>query len=298
MEYFVADSYKGAKRVGTPYKNDKGNLMTRIKYVCPRCSGKGIIVARVENNRLIPIPVDGGICYQCGGAKYITKEVRLYTEKEYNTLQKNKIRQQERKQEENEKRREAEYASNKEKWVKQNNFSNNEKIETYIYFKEDSYAVKDELKAAGFTYDPILKWHKNTNEGYADSTFKVEFNEIGEFDAWGRGHYKAETADFLAKKINEARGIKETKFFSTIGEKIKDKKVTITSKHSFEGRFGITNVFSFVDEQGYNFSWFTSTLPAFGIGEVVLLSGTIKDFNEYTGIKYTVLTRCKMKGVE
>ena len=59
-KFFVADSYKNMKVIGKPFENEKGKMVVRVKDKCPRCSGRGIIVARVENGQMIPIPVDGG----------------------------------------------------------------------------------------------------------------------------------------------------------------------------------------------------------------------------------------------
>ena len=115
MEYVVATSYRKWDRVGEPYEKG-GKLYTKIKCECPRCGGLGIIASRIENDRIVPIPVDGGICYQCGGSKYITKEARLYTSKEYETIERNQKKAKERKAEELKAKMEAEYAHKKAVW--------------------------------------------------------------------------------------------------------------------------------------------------------------------------------------
>ena len=97
MKYFVADSYKNFDIVSDAFENDKGKMCVKIKRPCPRCSGLGIIVARVENGQMIPISVDSGICYKCGGSRFEEKIVRAYTEKEYNALQRAKTKREEKK---------------------------------------------------------------------------------------------------------------------------------------------------------------------------------------------------------
>ena len=66
--YKLANSYQGAEKIGEPFEKN-GKLYSKIKYTCPRCGGLGIIVARVENNQPIPIPVDNGVCYECLGVE-------------------------------------------------------------------------------------------------------------------------------------------------------------------------------------------------------------------------------------
>ncbi len=65
----VAKSYEKATVIGEPYK-EGGKMYINIKANCPRCGGSG------------HYSYDGNstICYQCNGAKVITKTVRWYTD--------------------------------------------------------------------------------------------------------------------------------------------------------------------------------------------------------------------------
>jgi Zn-finger nucleic acid-binding protein len=91
-KYYTAETYKNWERIGKPY--DKGwKLYTKIKIPCPRCSGTGIYAIGVENGEIKPHPAYNGVCLQCGSLGYLEKEARLYTESEYNTMQKNKERE-------------------------------------------------------------------------------------------------------------------------------------------------------------------------------------------------------------
>ena len=78
MEWKVAPSYKYAKIVAIDEENHKA----QIEEKCDRCGGSGIMAARVENGHIVPIPVDGGICYKCWGEGKIRKWVKAYTEEE------------------------------------------------------------------------------------------------------------------------------------------------------------------------------------------------------------------------
>lgn len=295
MEYFVADSYKNADRVGTPYKNDKGNLVTKIKYACPRCSGLGIIAARVENGHVVPIPVDGGICYQCGGAKYITKEVRLYTEKEYAAMQTGKERARVKKEQEQKEKMEREYEANRAKWLADNGFDAEGR--TYMFYG-DSYSIKDELKVAGFKFNPLLKWHKADPAGYEDKVIEFRLDELYTMSAWGKGTQNNNAEQIVEKRIAEVNGTADRQWYGEVGQKIDKIAMTLVGKGGFESRYGYTNILKFEDAEGHLFTWFTATEQEYAIGAKLFVSGTIKEHSEYKGVKSTTLTRCKLKGVD
>ena len=296
MEYFVANTYKDAERIGEPFTNEKGNLCTKIKYVCPRCNGKGIIVARIENDRLVPIPVDGGICYQCGGERYVRKIVRLYTKKEFDAMQKANARAKEIREAKREAQMQAEYESNKAKWLAAAGF--NTSGETFMFYGE-SFSIKDELKAAGFKFDYLLKWHiAEVPEGYEEKVIKFNVNELYTFSAWGKGCINADAAQIVEERVNAAAGVEDRNWYGEVGDKIVELPVTLVSKGGYESRYGYTNIYTFEDEDKHLFSWFTSTNQVFSVGDKVLMSGTIKQHDEYKSVKRTVLTRCKLKGVE
>ena len=103
MKYMVAPSYKYAEIV----KIDEENHKAYIKEKCDRCSGHGIIASRIENGHIVPIPVDGGICYKCGGSGIVSKWVKAYTEKEYAQYLRAQERARERKKEKEEARLQA-----------------------------------------------------------------------------------------------------------------------------------------------------------------------------------------------
>lgn len=290
MTYYVADSYKNAERIGEPYKNDKGNLVTKIKYVCPRCGGSGVMASRVENGRIIPIPVDGGVCYQCLGKGFITKEVRLYTEKEYAAAQSRNDKAKSKKEQE----QKAKFDANRSKWLTDNGFD--AEGNTFMYYG-DSYSIKDELKAAGFRYSPLLKWHTANPAGYEDKVVKFKLDELYTISAWGKGTQNADAEDIVTRRVAELNGSADREWYGEVGDKINDLLVTLVFKGEFESRFGLTNILKFEDAEGHLFTWFTTTIRDEEIGSALYLSGTIKEFSEYKGEKSTVLTRCKIKGV-
>ena len=197
-----------------------------------------------------------------------------------------------RKAEELKAKMEAEYDHKKAIWLETHGFAADGS--SYIV-TGDTYSIKDELKDAGFRFDPILLWHRASAEGYEDRVVKIKVDDFFDFSAWGDGHYrigaKEKVQELLAK--NEKPSISE--WVGEIGDHIKNEKVTLKRKGSFSGRYGLTNVYTFENEIGSIYTWFTSTLLNKETGETFYIKGTIKKHDEYKGVKTTVLTRVKVE---
>ena len=291
-KYMVAKSFQSAERIGEPFDKN-GKLYTKIKEICPRCGGLGIMASRVENGQPIPIPVDGGICYQCAGNKYQIKEVRLYTSEEYEKMEIANEKARQKKAEELEARMKAEFQENKKKWLLKNGFNENE---TTWIVTGDSYSIKDELKENNFIYDSVLRWHKATrDEKYADRLIEVKLSDIAEWSAWGQAHFTSEAKKIIDTFLAATQPQENSEWIGEIGEKIKGIKIQLIRKYSFEGKFGITNVYTFKTKNGNHLTWFSSTFQSVEINNWVTLKyATIKDHNEYRGVKSTVITRAKL----
>ena len=295
-KYMVAKSYESAERIGKPFEKN-GKLYTKIKEKCPRCGGLGIIVARVENGQPIPIPVDQGICYQCSGNKYIYNEVRLYTQQEYERMETANEKARSRRLAEQERKMKEEYQANFEKSLKENGWSK-DKI-TYVV-GGDSFSIKEELKQAGYRYDPVLRWHKpEFDEKYTDRLVKIELDDVCDVSAWGKITYHSNAQKFVEEKIAAVQPKSTSEWIGEVGEKLKDIKVQLIRKYSFDSRYGTTTVYTFQTEEGNQLTWFSSTYQPYDIGEWMKIKyTTIKDHNEYKGVKSTVITRTKLVNIE
>ena len=287
-DYFVSNSYKNWERIGEPFDKN-GKLYTKAKCKCDRCV-KGVYVCRVENNQPVPHPAYGGVCLKCGGTGYLTKEIRLYTEKEFKQKEAAAEKQKEKKAAELEVKMKAEYADKKAAWMERNGF--NAEGATYI-ITGDSYSIKDELKAAGWKFDSVLLWHKADPAGYEDRVIKFYDYELIEYSAWGEGHFKTGAKDYIMQKMLPAE-VKDLTYVGEVGEKLKKVPVTFTRKNSFCGRFGLTNIYEFRDGDGNYLNWFTTCDIDFEVGNTLYLNGTVKEHKEYRGIPQTIVTRCKL----
>ena len=289
----VAKSFQSAERIGEPFEKN-GKLYQKVREKCDRCNGRGDYWwGAMINGR----PQFSGTCYACNGMKYFTKEVRLYTEEEYNKMEATKEKARQKKAEEQKKKMEEEFASNRVKWLEENGF--NEDEITYVYAGADSYQIKDELKEAGFRFSANLKWHKATrDEKYADNLIEVKLGDLAQWSAWGKASYNSDAQKIVEEKIAAVQPESTSTWIGEVGDKLKDIKVKLTRKYNFNGKYGVTTVYNFVTEDGNNLTWFSSTYQPYDIGEWVKIKyTTIKDHSEYKGVKSTIITRTKLVNI-
>ena len=290
MEYFTSDSYKNFERIGEPFEKN-GKLYTEVKDKCDRCV-RGVYAIGVENGQIKPHPAFGGICLKCNGSGWLRKEVRLYTKAEYETMKRNNERVKARKEQEKKEKIEREFEDNKKKWLEKNGFA--EDGTSYI-ITGDSYSIKDELKAAGWKYDPILKWHKANPADYEDRVVKINVEDCFQISAWGDGRYLSTAKDFIENLLNEAKEPSASEWVGEVGERLKKIPVTLIGLFGYEGKYGYSQVVKFQDENGNAFTWFTATNIPVAIGDSCLLTGTVKKLDTYKDEKTTILTRCRIE---
>lgn len=302
-KFFVADSYKNAQIIGEPFENEKGKMVVKIQRKCDRCSGLGIIVARVENNQYIPIPVDGVICYKCRGSGKETKLVRAYTEKEYTRMQAANERARAKREAEKEaKARDLveNAAKYKHEVALKLGFGEDEKA--YLVYGDDTFAIKDKLKELGARFDPTLKWFFSKEvelpEGY--KLCAMSFDELYNYNPQSKwAEFKEDAKAIVSRRMIELKGPSTSIYYPGVEkERIRNITAKVDSIRGFEGMYGYTSVYTFTSGD-YVFVWMTSKCDLdLAVGETVDLTGTIKKFDEYMGIRNTYLTRCVVKKVE
>ena len=300
-KFFVADSYKDMEVLGEPFENEKGRLYVKVKGTCPRCGGLGIIVSRVENGQPIPIPVDGGICYKCGGSKYIIQKVRAYTEKEYTRMQAANERARAKREAEKEvKARDLveNAAKYKHEVALKLGFGEDEKA--YLVYGDDTFAIKNKLKELGARFDPTLKWFFSKEvelpEGY--KLCVMSFDELYNYNPQSKwAEFKEDAKAIVSRRIAELKGPSTSVYYpGAEKERIRNITAKVDSIRGFEGIYGYTSVYTFTSEN-YVFVWMTSKTLNLNVGETVDLTGTIKKFDEYLGVSQTHLTRCVVKKI-
>lgn len=288
---FVADSYKNGEILGEPYQNFKGKMVVKVRMTCPRCSGSG----NYSYNQM-----DGTMCYGCMGSGVVTNEVRAYTEKEYNTMQRANERAKERKLEAKA-AKEKDLIDNAETYklevAKKLGFNDEGKI--YIVYGGDTYTIKDQLKELGARFDYTFKWFfsKTVELPEEYKLCEVSFDEVYDYEPrtkWAT--FKPNVKDILSKKLAETNPQASTSFYPAA---IKDKisvKAVLSNIRGFNGMYGYTYIYTFTVDN-YVFVWMTAKNLEIETGSTVDLSGTIKEFEDYQGIAQTKVTRCKVSVV-
>ena len=293
----VAKSYEGYEYDETKAYEKNGKMYVSARCKCDRCT-KGVYVTRVENGQPIPHPAFGGVCLKCGGSGVITKEVRLYTDKEFEQMEKASAKAAEKREAAREQKMKAEYADKRAKWLEENCF--NENLTTFVYFPADSFEVKDSLKDAGFHFSKNLLWHiANIPEGYEDKVVEITLDQVAEIGAWGEGFYRPGARTFVDDILKNCRPIEEStsEWLFEEKERFYDYTVVLKSVRGMETRFGWTQLVKFEDANGNILQWWTAVEIKAEVGDQVLLTGTVKAHDEYKGVKSTTVTRCKIKAV-
>lgn len=295
-KYYTATTYKNWERVGKPFSNDKNNLCTKVKQKCDRCTN-GVYAVGVENGHIKPHPAYNGVCLKCNGVGYIVKTVRLYTEKEFNSLEKAKERAAERRLEEAKKieqEKRAKAGEVKTNWLLENGF--NETGITYVYIADDSYNRKDELKAAGWRYHALIGWHigeVNVPHNEED-IYILDADTAAEFNMYGDGNWKYSVKDIIAEAKASSKAQSRSEWVGLEKEKITDLPVVLKKVSGYQTRFGWSNIYTFMNGDNI-IVWFTSSNPHLEVEQSYLLSATIKTHSEFRGKKQTIITRAKVK---
>lgn len=285
MTYFVADSYKDAQWIGEPYENEKGKMVVKIKAPCKRCGGSG----HYSYNSM-----DGTRCYGCGGSGFNTTVVRAYSEKEKAALDRAAARRMERKVEEHNAKIQANI-DNKAELMKQfyakNGFS--EEGVTFIALG-NTYDIKDDLKQAGYKFNPELGWHGADPAGF--NAIPISFIDLYSWDdAMAKAFFLPNAAAIVAEKKKSAEEkTSDGDFIGEVKERLKNLTVVLKSRYSTNSIYGFSECLNFDDENGNHFCWWTGTNPDIKEGETITLTGTVKDHKSYNGKNITVLTRCKI----
>jgi hypothetical protein len=183
----------------------------------------------------------------------------------------------------------------KAEWLEANGFS--EDGVTYLVLG-NSYPIKDELKEYGFKFSPLLRWH------CGDCSFELpagchyttlSFYDVFTWDAETNSVFMKEGArekiDAIFNPIEECHSA----YVGEIGERLRDVPVVVRNIGGFDSAYGYKWVYTFEDESGNRYTWFTTSQQSVSIGASLSLTGTIKAHVEYKGAETTQLTRCSLK---
>lgn len=295
MKWMVAPSYKYAEIKKVNEETHKA----LIEEKCDRCGGSGIIAARVENSHIIPIPVDGGICYKCNGEGKITKWVKAYTEEEMEkylaSREKTKARKAQKEEEERQEKLNKSKENQEELLAKWGYDVENPLI--WLVGGGNTYDIKDELKEKGCKFNPAFGWYCSHEfdvpVGYG--LVNINFYDVYTWFPLSKQFILNDNAKNIADAAKATLEPKSnSEYVGDVKERLRDIKVTLTAVRSFDGFYGTSFIYTFTYGENV-LIWMTSSCKDIEVGEKLLLTGTVKEHSEYKGVKQTKLSRCIIK---
>lgn len=185
----------------------------------------------------------------------------------------------------------------KTEWLTVNGFS--EYGVTYLVLG-NSYPIKDELKEAGFKFSPLLRWH-GPEANYAlpenCSYYELRYEDLFTWDEDSHTTFMKEGArekiDLIFNPIVESN----SQFVGEIGERLRDIPMRVRNIGGYNSAYGYKWVYTFEDNDGNVYSWFTTSQQAVSIGMNCIVTGSIKAHVEYKSVFTTQLNRCIIKEV-
>lgn len=105
-------------------------------------------------------------------------------------------------------------------------------------------------------------------------------------------HYLERKAREEQREADRLVAAATSQHVGTVGQRIALKAATVTMLSSWDGYYGKTWLYRFVDESGNVFIWFASRL--FVAENGVTIKATVKEHSERDGVKQTILSRCKV----
>lgn len=288
MEWKVAPSYEKATITEVDEESRKAHIVEK----CDRCGGTGAYI----------IPgIFQGTCFQCDGRGVVSKWVKAYTPSEYEKYVKAVTRAKERKQEQRDaeaRLREEQSEANKAEYLESYGYDPKNPL-VYLVCGENTYGVKDALKERGGRFSPALNWYFTHEvelpEGFTFVT--VDFDSVFEWHPQTKKASLRETASEVADAARKPT-IPESKsqYVGALKERLRDVRVTLTGCRGFDTAYGYTVIYTF--KSGDNvFVWMTKSEQEVELNHEYLLTGTVKKFEEYNGVKQTHLNRCIIKEI-
>lgn len=252
-------------------RTDKNGTKYFHDYTCPRCGGAG------GSDKW---QFTGWTCYECGGSG---RGVKPQVIKEYTPEYRAKLDAATAKRHEKRvaKARQDNVAKQGE-WKQEQGFVDDR---IHVSTVKDTYSIKSQAKAAGGKYRWFGWIFSEPHEEF--DTIELTADECLKENGWGNLDWR----DDMIAIIEAKHPPKVSDHVGQVGDKV-ELDVTYIRTGNYSTKFGTTYVHTFEDGDGNEFVWKTSSFGDFPAGKNHI-KATIKDHDEYKGVKQTILTRCK-----
>lgn len=183
----------------------------------------------------------------------------------------------------------------KSEWLEANGFS--DFGVTYLVLG-NSYPIKEDLKENGFKYSPLLRWHGDNDDLDLPedcSYYELHYEDYFTWDEESHISFMKEGTREKIDLIFNPPVESNSQFVGEIGERLREIPMSIRNITGFDSAYGYKWVYTFEDEKGNIYSWFTTSQQPIAAGMNCFVTGTIKAHVEYKKVFTTQLTRCSIK---
>lgn len=278
----VAKSYEKMEIIGEPYSYDKDpkKLYIKVKGPCHRCGGSG----NYSYN-----PMDGTRCLACRGCGYEVKEVRWYTDKQREALDRAA-----------EKRAAAKAVKQEERRVKfaaRNAFGFGEAGFITI-FQGDQKVLNEwahETDPCRARYNTLFGWFCPSTlpiENLPESVkpMRLEWDMVRNPE--DEENLTMREDEYVISLVNFLTSVpSKSTYQGEIGNWIQ-KDVTVTKNIAVDSRYGDSHMHILEDADENVYVWTTAS-KNYSEGIELHLKMKVKDYKEYKGVKQTIVYYCK-----
>lgn len=277
----VAKSYENLKIMGEPYSHD-GKMYVRVQGLCKRCGGSGHYSMNASGDTT---------CYKCNGRKYENMEVRWYTDKQREALDRAAEKRAAAKQ--------VKIEENRIKFAARNAFGfGSAGFITLLWGDNDEIQEwRSELPMHTVLYNNVFGWYipsAKTPDLIPEKFFtkRLEWNEIR--DESDREDLSMKEHAIVREYVHKLEyGISKSEFQ---GEKDTwlEKNVTIKKNIALTSSYGDSHMHIMEDEEENVYVWTTAS-KNLEVNSTVHMKMKVKDHKEYDGVKQTIVYYCKIK---
>ena len=166
-------------------------------------------------------------------------------------------------------------------------------------FKGDTYSCLDWFRWAPTRYARCWGWYLPSDlemptplpEGI--TPVKLPWSAV--CDSTGESLKDEKEVEKIASTYIYDAGTSE--WIGKIGDRVRDIEVICTRATEVVGLYGVSTIYIFVDTNGNNIMWTTTSHQDIEEESRYKLTGTIKSLDIYRGQKQTIMTRCKAERI-
>ena len=278
----VAKSYENMEIIGEPFEAN-GRMYVRVRGNCKRCGGSGHYSMNAQGD---------STCYRCNGRGKEDMEVRWYTDKQREAL--------DRAAEKRAAAKEAKIQERHFKFAARNAFGFGE-AGFITLFKGDSTILNEwahETDPCRARYNTLFGWFcpsklEIVNLPAEITPIVLKWDDVRNLNDPENLTMRddAEVSKLIHELLDD---LSKSEYQGEVGDWL-ERKVTIKKNVPVDGRFGESRVHIMEDADGNEYVWITAS-KNLKVGYKCVMRMKVKEHKEYNGVKQTIVYYCKMKG--